>query len=75
VADTTARFDRIVKARLYAQARIREYWLADVDGERVDLFRAPGADAYAEMSGVGRGGHLAALAFPDVEIGVDELLA
>src|SRR5262249_50900301 len=48
VADTTARFDRIVKARLYARARIGEYWLVDVDEERVDVFRAPGGEAYAD---------------------------
>ena len=75
VADTTARFDRIVKARLYARARISEYWLVDVGQERVDVFRAPDGDAYAEMRHVGRGETLAGLAFPDVVIAVDELFA
>src|SRR5919108_6402376 len=40
VADTTARFDRIVKARLYARARISEYWLVDVNEASVDVFRS-----------------------------------
>ena len=75
VADTTTRFDGIVKAGLYARAQIGEYWLVDVNAERVDLFRAPGAEAYADTSRVGRGGRVAALAFPDVVIAIDALFA
>jgi Uma2 family endonuclease len=73
VADTTARFDRIVKARLYARARIAEYWLVDVGAERVDVFRASNGESYAERSEWGRGSIVAALAFPDVGIAVDDL--
>jgi Uma2 family endonuclease len=75
VAETTARFDRIVKARLYARARITEYWLADVGEERVDVFRSPAGDAYRDTSHVGRGGTVACLAFPEVVIAVDDLFA
>jgi len=75
VAETTARFDRIVKARLYARARIVEYWLVDVGGERVDVFRAPGEDGYADTSQSGRGTTVASLGFPDVVIAVDDLFA
>jgi Uma2 family endonuclease len=75
VADTTARFDRIVKARLYARSRIAEYWLVDVGEERVDIFRTPSGDVYADATQVGRGGTVASLAFPDVVIAVDDLLA
>jgi Uma2 family endonuclease len=75
VADTTARFDRIIKARLYARSRIAEYWLVDVGSARVDIFRTPSGDAYADATQVGRGGTVASLAFPDVVIAVDELLA
>jgi Uma2 family endonuclease len=75
VGDTTARFDRIVKARLYARARIREYWLIDAGRESVGVFRTPEGDAYASVATVTREGSLAALAFPDVLIGVDELFA
>jgi Uma2 family endonuclease len=75
VADTTARFDRIVKARLYARARITEYWLVDVGRERVDVFRGPGGEGYDDTSQVGRGGAVAPLAFSDVVIAVDDLLA
>jgi hypothetical protein len=41
--------------------------------ERVDVFRAPRGEAYAETSQVGRGGIVSSLAFPDVTIAVDDL--
>ena len=75
VADTTARFDRIVKARLYARARIAEYWLVDVERACVDVFRVPSGDGYTDTERVGRGGTVASLAFPDVVIAVDDLFA
>jgi Uma2 family endonuclease len=75
VTDTTARVDRIVKTRLYARARIAEYWLVDVGREQVDVFRAPTGEAYANATQVGRGGTIASLAFPDVTISVEELFA
>ncbi len=75
VADTTARFDRIVKARLYARARIAEYWLVDVGVERVDVFRSPGAEAYTDTSTVARGATVAPLAFADLVLAVDDLFA
>jgi Uma2 family endonuclease len=37
-----------VKALVYAHARIGEYWLVDVGSARVDIFRAPTGDAYAD---------------------------
>jgi Uma2 family endonuclease len=73
VGDTTVRFDRIVKARLYARARIREYWLIDAGRETVDVFRAPEGDAYTSFTTYGQGTSLAPLAFPDLVIAVDEL--
>ena len=73
VADTTARFDRIVKARLYARARITEYWLVDAEREHVDVFRHPRSEAYADTTTADRGHTLRPLAFPDLAIAVDEL--
>ena len=75
VANTTARFDRIVKARLYARSGIGEYWLIDVQKERVDVFRVPHGEAYAETTAVGRGSSIAPLACPEVAISVDDLFA
>ena len=42
VADTSLRYDRTVKLRLYAEAGIPEYWVVDCDAESVEIHRAPG---------------------------------
>ncbi|MBM4443187.1 MAG: Uma2 family endonuclease [Candidatus Rokubacteria bacterium] len=75
VSDTTTRFDRIVKARLYARAGIAEYWLVDVGTECIDVFRSPTGEAYAETTRAGRGAVVAPLAFPEVTLAVDDLFA
>ena len=55
------------------RARINEYWLVDVNEERVDVFRSPADEACAETRHAGRGESISPLAFADVVIAVDEL--
>lgn len=75
VADTTLRFDRIVKARLYARAGIPEFWLADVEAESLMVHRAPSAEGYAEVTTIARDGTVAPLAFAAERFGVADFFA
>jgi Uma2 family endonuclease len=50
VSDTTLRFDRGVKALLYARAGIREYWVLDVGGRALYVHRRPAGDGYSEIT-------------------------
>ena len=51
VADTTVRFDRLVKAQdFYARAGIRKLWLCLARDGAVEVHRAPGADGYASVT-------------------------
>jgi len=58
IADSTLSFDRTTKARLYARARIVEYWVVDIPGRRIIVHRDPqdgqyrSVVAYAEQEGV-----------------------
>ena len=47
VADSSLRFDRDTKMRLYAAHGIAEAWLVDVRGQRLIRHRAPQDGAYA----------------------------
>ena len=75
VADTTVRFDRLVKARLYARAGIAEFWLCLAMDGAVEVYRGPGADGYAGVTLHGRGQIVSPLAFPDVSFAVTDFFA
>jgi len=47
VADTTLRFDRTIKARLYARYGIPELWIVDVEGQMLLRHLDPGDQGYS----------------------------
>src|ERR1044072_627339 len=49
IADSSLRYDRNVKAGLYARHSIPELWLIDVRGKRLTRYRDPSADRYASI--------------------------
>ena len=49
VSETTLRYDRGPKASLYAKHGIPDYWVADVIGKRVEVFRKPTRDAAQKL--------------------------
>jgi Uma2 family endonuclease len=72
VADTTVRFDRLVKARLYARAGIAEFWLLlPVDGT-LEIYREPDLDGYGRVTSHDRDQAVSPLAFPDIAFRVAE---
>jgi Uma2 family endonuclease len=50
VSDSSLQADLIEKAALYAQAGIVEYWIVDVKGKCVHVFRDPQAGEYTQRS-------------------------
>jgi Uma2 family endonuclease len=75
VADTTVRFDRLVKARLYARSGIGEFWLLLPNDRAVEIHRGPGPDGYAEVTRHGAGQAVSPLAFPEARFVVSEFFA
>ena len=73
-ADTSPRYDREVKGRLYARAAIAEFWLIDLPNERIEVFSQPQADGYASSRLARRGERLSIAALPDAVLSVDEVL-
>lgn len=74
VAETTLPFDLLVKAPLYATAGIGEYWVVDIEGDRIEAYRQPGDGGYDATTRHGRGEALSPAAFPDLDVAVDEVL-
>ena len=75
VADTSLRYDRSTKLRLYAAAGVPEYWLVDCTAESVEVFRSPGAEGYRDVSRAAGEGTVTVAAFPDVTLRIAEVFA
>lgn len=65
VSDTTLRFDLNTKATLYARANIQEYWVVDISGRRIVVYRQPAAEGYIEIMAYDANEEVASLARPE----------
>jgi Uma2 family endonuclease len=74
IADTSLRTDRTVKASLYARAGIQEYWVVDVNGRRIYVYRQPDPAGYKEVAVYGETESIATLARPNDVISVAAIL-
>ena len=81
IADSSLDYDLTVKAELYATAGIPEYWVLDVDGRALHVFRDPAplpagltAVAYRTHDTYGDTQAVAPLAVPTAAVRVADLL-
>jgi Uma2 family endonuclease len=74
VADSSLAFDTNEKRLLYARAGIREYWVVDVNGRRLLVYRDPRAGDYATQQALGPADAVAPLAKPTAAVQVADLL-
>lgn len=81
IADSSLNYDTTVKAELYATAGIPEYWVVDLEGRQLHVFRDPvplpkglGATAYQSHTTLAATDSVSPLAVPDQAIRVADLL-
>lgn len=74
VADSSLDFDTNEKRLLYARAGIREYWVVDVNGRRLLVYRDPQAGDYASQQALGPADAVSPLAVPAAGVRVADLL-
>lgn len=74
IADTTIRQDCGLKARLYAQSGIADYWVLDVNNRQLHVFREPSQNGYQSELILSDRGSVSLLAFPNVTIAVAQML-
>ena len=74
VADSSLKFDRDVKAGLYARHGLLEVWLQDVEHSALLVHRTPSPEGYRDVRIFRRGERVTPLAFPDLAIEVDAIL-
>jgi Uma2 family endonuclease len=73
VSDSSLRNDRAIKSRIYARAKILEYWIVDVQHERVEVLTEPNRKGYVNTRVFGRGEVLRPAALPDFSVTVDAI--
>lgn len=66
VANTSLRYDRTIKLQLYARAGIPEYWIIDLNAQRLDTYAQPSPEGYARTTQHGPTGHLALTQDPEI---------
>jgi Uma2 family endonuclease len=73
VADTTLRDDREVKAPLYAAHGVPEYWIIDLEGKEVHVFREPLSGQYRQTFTAAGSEALVPVGLPHVRIDVSKV--
>ena len=64
----------MIKTRIYAQAKIEEYWIADVNEKAIEIYTKPRGKTYSEKRVVTEG-IVSPTALPDAHIDVAALFA
>jgi Uma2 family endonuclease len=73
VSESSLQFDRGRKAAVYARGGVREYWIVDCAGRRVEVRRGPRGDGWAETRVARPGETLEIGALPGATVDVDAL--
>lgn len=80
VSDATLTYDLTTKAEMYATAGIADYWVLDIDGRQLHVFRNPQhnatleATAYQSHNILGPNDSISPLAAPTASVLVSDLL-
>jgi len=73
VSDSTLTKDRGKKAKLYAKAGIRDYWIVNVQGRCIEVHRNPLDGKYQDVTVFQTGQEVHPLAFPEVSLPVSRI--
>jgi Uma2 family endonuclease len=74
VADSSLAIDRGVKARLYAECGVPEYWVVNVRDGIVEVHTEIVRGAYTRVQPYRPGAQIPSTGFPDIEIAVSDVL-
>jgi Uma2 family endonuclease len=74
VADSSLEYDRKRKAHAYAGAGIEDYWIVNLTGACLEVYRSPSPDGYRSVATHSRDASITPLAAPDAVVRVADLL-
>jgi Uma2 family endonuclease len=74
VAHTTLKTDLVAKREKYAAADVPDYWVLDVDGAKLHVFRDPRGVEYAQVETFEAGAQIAPLFAPQMTLNVADFV-
>jgi Uma2 family endonuclease len=74
ISDSSLEYDTTVKLGMYAILGIREYWVADLQNDRLIVYSQPEGETYRTTRELHRGDFIAPQALPDCVFPVDPFL-
>jgi len=74
VSDNTLDLDREIKAPLYAEANIPEYWIVNLIDDRLEIYRRPTAQGYESVQTLTAGERIEIPGFPGQPVAVGDLI-
>ncbi|MBW4564054.1 MAG: Uma2 family endonuclease [Mojavia pulchra JT2-VF2] len=74
VADSSLKLDCETKGKAYSKAGITDYWVLDVIGRQLHVFREPTEDGYQSKVILAEDETISPLQFPDLQIAIREML-
>ena len=75
VSDTSADYDRAVKAPIYGTAAIPEVWLVDLAAGAVEVHREPVSGSYSSVEVAPAGSQVSPRALPDITVQVSAIVS
>ncbi|WP_017651628.1 Uma2 family endonuclease [Fortiea contorta] len=73
IAKTNQKKDLELKTTIYATALIQEYWVIDLSSKQMTIFHQPESGKYLIQQVIYQGG-ISPLAFPEIQISIEQLL-
>ena len=74
VSDTTLAYDVRIKAPLYARHGVPEYWVVDLPGQRLRIFRQPRGDVWTDVTAIESPALVALPGLPGITLNLEGLL-
>jgi Uma2 family endonuclease len=74
VADESLRKDRSVKAPIYAENGVADYWIVNLRSNVIEAYRAPVEGVYTSVTTYAPAARIPLLAFPEIGIAVAEVI-
>ena len=75
VADTSVAYDTGTKAQIYAEAGVRDYWVVDIPGRKLHVFRDPSEHGFKTHEVYSGDARVAPLLIPHIGLSVIELFS